>query len=233
MKSSVSTLLAIPLLGLASCASSGGPSGGLIGALTGGTLGALGDHYITNNEGNSTTIQNPNGTTTTIGANGQVTTSGTASNNTSTTVNNGTTGTTGTTTTTDPVTGLVTTTGGTTGTTGTGTTLITSSNNNSGSTIWQDHRGLITGAVAGLAAGAVTDAFRQKEIEKKYDEGYAKAKSDSIKEFYWLKRDAQKTMKGGDDPPIQYRYYEVEVPAHTTSDGVFIDKHKRVIEVVE
>ena len=75
--------------------------------------------------------------------------------------------------------------------------------------------------------------MRQGEVQKKYDEGYAKAKSDAVKEFYWLKRDAQKSQGYGDSPPVQYRYYEVEVPAHTTSDGVFIDRHKRIIEVVE
>jgi len=232
MKRSAIALLLLPLLGLVSCSSSGAPSGGLIGLLTGGTLGALGDHYIGNSQGSDTVIQNPNGTTTTIGKNGEVSTSQPQSTN--STVNNlsTTTGTTGTTTT-----GTTGTTTGTTGTTGTtssntsGNTIITSSS--SGSNAWNEHSGLITGAVAGLAAGVITDSFRQKEIDKKYDEGYAKAKSDSIKEFYWLKRDAQKTMKGGDDPPVQYRYYEVEVPAHTTSDGVYIDKHKRIIEVVE
>jgi hypothetical protein len=96
-----------------------------------------------------------------------------------------------------------------------------------------ENKGAITGAAAGAIAGLITDQVRKGEIQKKYDEGYAKAKSDAIKEFYWLKRDAQKAKGNGDDPPVQYRYYEVEVPAHTTSDGVFIDKHKRVIEVVE
>jgi hypothetical protein len=224
MKRSVHSLLVLPLLALASCSSDGGPSGGLIGLLTGGTLGALSDNYINNqNQGATTTIMNANGTTTTINPNGSVSNTQAAST-TNNVVNTGT-STTGTTTT-------GTTTTGTTGTTtGTGNTIITSNNN--GSDVWQNHSGLIVGAASGLAAGAITDAFRQKEANEKYDEGYAKAKSDAIKEFYWLKRDAQKTMKGGDDPPVQYRYYEVEVPAHTTSDGVLIEKHKRIIEVVE
>jgi hypothetical protein len=224
MKRSVHSLLILPLLALASCSSDGGPSGGLIGLLSGGTLGALGDHYIGNqsNQG-TTTIMNANGTTTTIGPNGQVSNTQAAST-TNNIVNTGT-GTTGTTTTGT----TAATTAGTVA--GTGNTIITS--NNTGSDVWQNHSGLIVGAASGLAAGAITDSFRQKEIAKKYDEGYAKAKSDAIKEFYWLKRDAQKTMKGGDDPPVQYRYYEVEVPAHTTSDGVLIEKHKRIIEVVE
>lgn len=96
-----------------------------------------------------------------------------------------------------------------------------------------ENKGAIVGAASGAIAGLVTDQVRKGEIQKKYDEGYAKAKSDAIKEFYWLKRDAQKGKAGSEENPVQYRYYEVEVPAHTTSDGVFIDRHKRVIEVVE
>lgn len=232
MNRSTPALLAVLSYCLVSCSSSGGPSGGMIGLLSGGLLGHLGDKYISSaDNNNSTTIQNANGTTTTIDSHGQVTTSG-SGNTSNNTVNVGTTGTTtGTTGTTTGTTGTTTgTTGTTTGNTS-GNTIITSGS--TGSQAWKDHQGLITGAAAGLAAGVITDSFRKKEAEKKYDEGYAKAKSDAIKEFYWLKRDAQKTIKGGDDPPLQYRYYEVEVPAHTTSDGVLIDRHRRVIEVVE
>jgi hypothetical protein len=226
MSKSFLILTSILSVVLVSCTSSGGPSGGLIGGLTGGLLGALGDNYIGSQENNgSTTIQNADGSTTVIDSNGQVTS--TPSTNTNTNVNVGLTGT-----------GTGTGTGTNTGTfTGTGTnsvnggnTIITS--NNTGSAAWREHGGLITGALAGATAGIITDSFRKREVENKYAEGYAKAKSDSIKELYWLKREAQKTANG-DDPPLQYRYYEVEVPTHTTSDGVIIDRHKRVIEVVE
>lgn len=221
MKTCATALLGLLGIFLVSCTSSGGPSGALIGGITGGALGALGDKYIGSQENNgSTTVLNPNGTTSTIGSNGQVTTTQGNSSSTNSTVNisgGSGTGTTGTTT--------------AAGTTNSGNTFISSSN--TGSSAWREHSGLITGAVAGMAAGAITDNFRKRDAEKKYDEGYAKAKSDSIKEFYWLKRDAQKTAKGGEDPPVQYRYYEVEVPAHVTSDGVLIDRHRRTIEVVE
>ena len=127
--------------------------------------------------------------------------------------------------------------GSSSGTSGTTSGTVSGSGSTNGSTNTNDffgnNKGAIVGAAAGAISGVVTDQVREGEIQKKYDEGYAKAKSDAIKEFYWLKRDAQKARGNGDDPPVQYRYYEVEVPAHTTSDGVFIDKHKRVIEVVE
>jgi hypothetical protein len=207
-----------------SCSADGGPSGALVGLLTGGVLGAVGDELRNSDDEDSSG-----------GLFGGDNNSSSNNNNNNGSNNNG------------SGNGSVTTvTGSKTDTNGDGvidendasttTTLVNQNNNNNGNSndddIFDKHGGLITGAIAGAAAGAITDSFRKKEIQKKYDEGYAKAKSDSIKEFYWLKRDLQKTMKD-QDPPVQYRYYEVEVPAHTTSDGVLIDKHRRVIEVVE
>jgi hypothetical protein len=230
MNKCVTTLTSIVSMMLVSCASSGGPSGGLIGGLAGAALGALGDNYIGSQENlGSTTIQNADGSTTVIDSNGQVsTTPGAGNTNNSVNV-----GLTGATTSTGVGTGMGTLTG--TGFNGNntngGNTIITS--NNTGSAAWRNHGGLITGALAGATAGLLTDSFRKRDAENKYAEGYAKAKSDAIKEFYWIKRDAQRTVNGGDQPPMQYRYYEVEVPAHTTADGVLIDRHRRVIEVVE
>jgi len=223
MKGTARVLLLIMPFYFISCSADGGPSGALVGLLTGGVLGAVGDELRNdddengnssgffgdnnnNNSGNNNNGNNNNGS-----GNGSVTT----------------------------VTGSKTDTNGDgvidENDASTTTTLVNNNGNNNGNNdddLFDKHGGLITGAIAGAAAGAITDSFRKKEIQKKYDEGYAKAKSDSIKEFYWLKRDLQKTMKD-QEPPVQYRYYEVEVPAHTTSDGVLIDKHRRVIEVVE
>lgn len=218
MKTAATSLLLILSLGLASCASTGGPSGSFVGLLTGGVLGGLGDEYIYGDEEGSSSSSSSGSSGSSSGSGGttvsgapplltsDVTTTTTAADGKSSSVNT--------------KTNNSYLTDGEGGTTETGTSL-------------DRHRGLITGAVAGLAAGAVSDMFRKNEVQKKYDEGYAKAKSDAIKEFYWLKRDAEKKRNGGEDPPVQYRYYEVEVPAHITSDGVFIDRHKRVIEVVE
>lgn len=219
MKTAASSLLLILTLGLASCSSTGGPSGSLVGLITGGVLGAAGDEYLYNDDENSSS-----------GSSSGSSSSGSSSGGTTIAAAPPLLSSDSTVTTTNPD--------------GTSSSVNTKTNNsyltdgygsNSGSdeSSLDRHRGLITGAVAGLAAGAVSDMFRKNEVQKKYDEGYAKAKSDAIKEFYWLKKDAEKKRNGGDDPPVQYRYYEVEVPAHITSDGVFIDRHKRVIEVVE
>lgn len=100
-------------------------------------------------------------------------------------------------------------------------------NNNS---FLDDNSGLITGAVAGYAAGAISDSFAKNEVRQKYLDGYNKGRSDAIKELYWVKRDAERP---GDDAVIQRRYYEVPVPEHVTTDGVLVEPKKVVIEVVE
>ena len=120
------------------------------------------------------------------------------------------------------------------GSTAVGTTTGTVSGSTTGTTsngFFQQNQGLLTGAAAGFAGAEVTDAFRKGEIQKRYDEGYSKGKSDSVKDLYWLKRDSQRPKEGEND--VHYRYYEVDVPAHTTSDGVLIERHRQVIEVVE
>jgi uncharacterized membrane protein YeaQ/YmgE (transglycosylase-associated protein family) len=93
-----------------------------------------------------------------------------------------------------------------------------------------DNSGLITGAVAGYAAGAISDSFAKKEIRERYLDGYNKGRSDAIKELYWVKRDAERPSE---DSSIQRRYYEVPVPEHVTTDGVLVEPKKVVIEVVE
>ncbi|MBB5039628.1 hypothetical protein [Prosthecobacter dejongeii] len=94
----------------------------------------------------------------------------------------------------------------------------------------EDNSGLITGAVAGYAAGAISDSFAKNEVRQKYLDGYNKGRSDAIKELYWVKRDAERPTE---DSSIQRRYYEVPVPEHVTTDGVLVEPRKVVIEVVE
>lgn len=116
--------------------------------------------------------------------------------------------------------------GGTTG----GGTGGTNNNNNNSDGFLEENSGLITGAVAGYAAGAISDGIAKNEVRQKYLDGYNKGRSDSIKELYWLKRDAERP---GGDGGVQRRYYEVPVPEHMTTDGVLVEPRKVVIEVVE
>ena len=215
-KSAIALFILLPL-GLVSCTSTGAPSGGVIGLVTGGLLGHLIDGQSNDNNNNNSNSSGLFG-----GSNNSNNNSSNSSNNGSNALLLGTT----TTNSTDP------TTGNTTEEVKNQYAVINGNNNNNTDDFFGDNKGAIVGAAAGAISGLVTDSFRKGEIERKYQEGYAKAKSDAIKEFYWLKRDAQKA-NNGEEAPVQYRYYEVEVPAHVTSDGVMIERHKRVIEVVE
>jgi len=87
------------------------------------------------------------------------------------------------------------------------------------------------GAVAGLGLGTVAQISRNKKNQKFYTTGYEKGRSDAIKTLYWAQRNAEREEE--EETPVEYRYYEVPVPAYVTSDGVAIDSHRRVIEVVE
>lgn len=164
-------LTLVTSLMLASCSSSsGGMNKGLLGAATGGLLGALIGDNLLNNDNNTNNAAAAAG-----GAGG----------------------------------------------------AAAGNNNNS---FLDDNTGLITGAVAGYAAGAISDGFAKNEVRQKYLDGYNKGRSDAIKELYWVKRDAERPS---DDAVIQRRYYEVPVPEHVTTDGVLVEPKKVVIEVVE
>ncbi|HYF33850.1 MAG TPA: hypothetical protein VD994_01060 [Prosthecobacter sp.] len=103
-------------------------------------------------------------------------------------------------------------------------------NNNGNGGFLEDNAGLITGGIAGYAAGAISDSMAKEEVRQKYLDGYNKGRSDAIKELYWVKRDAERPSG---DATIQRRYYEVPVPEHITTDGVLVGPHKAVVEVVE
>lgn len=103
-----------------------------------------------------------------------------------------------------------------------------SNSNNNG--FLEDNAGLITGGVAGYAAGSIADSMSKNEVREKYLDGYNKGRSDAIKELYWVKRDAQRPAGDGS---VQRRYYEVPVPEHITTDGVLVEPKKVFIEVVE
>jgi uncharacterized membrane protein YeaQ/YmgE (transglycosylase-associated protein family) len=179
-------ILIIPLAcaSLASCSNSGGGMNkGLLGAATGGLIGALlGDNLLNKNNNNN----NNGGSFSATSSGGGSSTSITSSGN-----------------------------GG---------------NNNGGDGFLEDNAGLITGAVAGYAAGAISDSFAKNEVRQRYLDGYNKGRSDAIKELYWIKRDAERPS---DNEAVQRRYYEVPVPEHVTTDGVLVEPRKVVIEVVE
>lgn len=170
-------ILLIPILGasLISCSTTGGGMNkGLLGAATGGLIGALlGDNLL--NKNNSSNSSNSSS-----------------------------------------------------GSSGSGSSGSGSNSDDEG--FLEENSGLITGAVAGYAAGAISDGMSKNEVRQKYLDGYNKGRSDAIKELYWLKRDAERPSGQAD---LQRRYYEVPVPEHVTTDGVLIEPRKTFIEVVE
>ncbi len=114
---------------------------------------------------------------------------------------------------------------------GSGSGSSSNNNSNGNGDFLDENSGLITGAVAGYAAGAISDGISKNEIRQKYLDGYNKGRSDAIKELYWVKRDAERP--NGGDSALQRRYYEIPVPEHVTTDGVLVEPRKAVIEVVE
>lgn len=102
-----------------------------------------------------------------------------------------------------------------------------------GSTLLDDedrNKGLALGALAGFGVGKLAENGKAKKQLKVYNDGYKKGQSDSVKTLYWAQRN---TERGEEEPEVEYRYYEVPVPEHVTSDGVVVSAHRKVIEVVE
>jgi hypothetical protein len=91
--------------------------------------------------------------------------------------------------------------------------------------------GAVAGAATGYATGKVLERQEVAAEQKSYRTGYDKGRSDAVKQTYWIKREMQEP--GVAEASIRRRYYEVPVPPHRTRDGVEIEGHTRVIEVVE
>lgn len=90
--------------------------------------------------------------------------------------------------------------------------------------------GIALGALSGYSAVRYANKKKEEKQLNTYNSGYVKGRSDAAKTLYWAQRNAEREAEEGD---LEYRYMEVPVAAHITSDGVQIDEHYRVIEVVE
>lgn len=91
--------------------------------------------------------------------------------------------------------------------------------------------GTVLGAVAGYAGGVALEKAAKKSEAAHYATGYDKGRSDSTKLLYWAQRDAHARKAG--ESNLEKRFYEIPVPAHITGDGVLVEPHNRVVEVVE
>ena len=63
-----------------------------------------------------------------------------------------------------------------------------------------------------------------------YSRGFEEGRASEVKRAYWEEKQAEQQAP---EPPIQRRYYEIAVPAHTAADGVKIEGHSRHVEIVE
>ncbi len=90
--------------------------------------------------------------------------------------------------------------------------------------------GAVLGAAAGVAAGSAVNYWNQTGKEKAYGTGYDQGRSDEVKRLYW----ASKRLHEGDlEAPLKRGYYEIPVPEHVTTDGVVIEAHTQIVEVIE
>ena len=91
--------------------------------------------------------------------------------------------------------------------------------------------GAVLGAAAGAVAGTAFDYWKDSGERKAYSTGYVKGQSDEVKRLYWI----TKRLHEGDgiDGGLNRGYYELPVPEHVSRDGVVIEAHTQVVEVIE
>ncbi len=91
--------------------------------------------------------------------------------------------------------------------------------------------GAVLGAAGGAVAGTVFKYWTQTNERQAYAQGYQKGQSDEVKRLYW----ASKRLHEGDELSVTFNrgYYEIPVPEHVTNDGVIVEAHTQVVEVIE
>ncbi len=91
--------------------------------------------------------------------------------------------------------------------------------------------GAVLGAAAGAVAGTAFNYWTQSNERQAYAQGYQKGQSDEVKRLYW----ASKRLHEGDELSGTFNrgYYEIPVPEHVTNDGVIVEAHTQVVEVIE
>lgn len=84
-----------------------------------------------------------------------------------------------------------------------------------------------------LSAGLVCHSncsYLEGFTQKAYTRGYQRAQSENLaREFQWR---TQAALNSDPEVPLQKRYYTFQLPAHEV-DGVKIEPHSRIVEIVE
>ncbi len=88
------------------------------------------------------------------------------------------------------------------------------------------------GAVAGAGVGDYWQQRSENREEDSYIDGFLRGQAHALKEAYWAEKDEPSAPTEG-APMLERRYYEVPIPEHVREDGVIIEAHSQIIDVVE
>jgi len=82
----------------------------------------------------------------------------------------------------------------------------------------------------GTGAGSAFNYWKDSVERKAYSTGYVKGR-DEVKRLYWV----TKRLHEGEDGSggLNRGYYELPVPEHVARDGVVIEAHAQLVEVIE
>ena len=90
--------------------------------------------------------------------------------------------------------------------------------------------GSVLGAAAGAVAGTAFNHWKDAGEKEAYSTGYESGRSDEVKRLYWI---SKRLHEGDDSGGLGRGFYEIPVPEHVTKDGVIIEQHTQVVEVIE
>jgi hypothetical protein len=90
--------------------------------------------------------------------------------------------------------------------------------------------GAVLGAATGAVASTAFNHWKDTGEKKAYATGYESGRSDEVKRLYWI---SKRLHEGDDSGGLGRGFYEIPVPEHVTKDGVIIEQHTQVVEVIE
>ena len=90
--------------------------------------------------------------------------------------------------------------------------------------------GAVLGAATGAVASTAFNHWKEASQEKAYATGYESGRSDEVKRLYWI---TKRLHEGDESGGLGRGFYEIPVPEHVAKDGVIIEPHTQVVEVIE
>ena len=68
-------------------------------------------------------------------------------------------------------------------------------------------------------------------LKEAYNRGFEEGIASEVKRSYWETKEFESQQPV--EEPLEKVFYEIPVPEHTTEDGVIIEGHSKVIEIVQ